>query len=116
DTAARTQVEHDVALVQLGQGRRIPAAERRDQRLRRQARDLSVIVQIRTDGIARLSRGPAAARRARRLAAGHTALSSSHLSRDAAIALSHDVAKPVGFHGSLATVLGHSLLLLIKKY
>ena len=52
DASARTQIEHDFARIQLGQRRRIAAAQRRQHRFLRNLLDLRDVVQVGGDGIA----------------------------------------------------------------
>ena len=56
DAAARAEVEHDLARLQLGERRRVAAAERRGHRFRRQLGGLAVGVELGGDRIAALLR------------------------------------------------------------
>ena len=72
DAAAGAEVEHHLALAQVGQRRRVAAAERREQRLGRDARRLARLVQVGRDRIPRFARRAAASARALRRRAATT--------------------------------------------
>ena len=61
DAAARSEVEHRLARLERDERRRVAAAERRGDRVGRQAAGLGVGVEIRGDRIAAAARGRAAA-------------------------------------------------------
>ena len=69
DAAARAEVEDRLAFVQLGERRRVAAAERREQRLGGKAGGLAGVVEIGGDRIPRLARRAATAARSVRRAA-----------------------------------------------
>ena len=91
DPAAGAQVEHDLALAQIGERGRVAAAERREQRLGGDPRRLSCLVQVGGDRVPRFARRAAASARAIRwsAAARGRRRSFEHALRGGAVARLH---------------------------